>query len=60
MSFAVGILALAVWLCPNEVSEKWVSIVLDMVLKYQNDNHNELKLGISRFRYADKKSCHLV
>ena len=59
MSFAAGILELSVWLCPNEVSVKWVSIIPDLTLRGKTqrdreDNYNELRLEISQFRYADK------
>ena len=65
MSFAAGILELAVWLCPNEVSVKWVSIIPDLALRGKTqrdreDNYNELRLEISHFRYGDKKNLSLV
>lgn len=61
MSSSAGILALAVWLCPNEVSVNGFLLCqirspearLKYVDKGQDDSLNELKLEISQFRYAD-------
>lgn len=62
MSFTAGILALAVWLCPNEASENgfplfqiWCSEAKEKCVdKDQDGSLNEPKLENSLFVYADK------